>query len=972
MPGSNLTRIEAEERKAVIEAPIHYHVDLDLTVGAKNFGSKSFICFNAKPGSSTFLDLIADEVTSIDLNGKSLDPAVAFQDNRIELTDLKEKNEVTVEARCRYSNTGEGLHRSVDPSDGNIYLYSQFEVPDARRVYAVFDQPDLKATFDFKVLAPASWIVTSNMPVATIEDDPRETLDGTLGDKPNESTRLWDFEPTPVMSSYLTAICAGPYAEWHTEYLNEDGRTVPMAQYCRQSLAKAFAKDVDYLFDITKKGFAFYAKTWGVPYPYAKFDQIYVPEYNAGAMENIGMVTIRDSYVFESKVTDALAERRVVTVLHELAHMWFGDYVTMKWWNDLWLNESFAEFTSTLATAEATEWHDAWATFCSGEKSWALRQDQLPTTHPIVAPINDLNDTYVNFDGITYAKGASVLKQLAFYVGRTQFFEGIHNYLNRHAYSNATLADLLSELEKTSGRDLKAWSAKWLEESGINTIATGLTVNADGTIAELKLTQSAPAEHPVLRPHRLAVGFYNEDAATGKIVRTEQFELDVDGETTIVEAAAGKPRPAFVLVNDDDLTYTKIRFDAESQAFAEANLHRFDDALARAVTWLAFWDMTRDGEFPAERFVDMTLRLLATETESTTFRYALACMSTTAHHYVAPARRDDVLRHVAAERVDSGQRRRSRLGHPVPARHRLLGYIQIQVKSNHGIIARRNRIPAHICDHLAPRAGKTTLTEKLLLYGGAIQTAGSVKGKQSAKHAVSDWMDIEKQRGISVTSSVLQFNYQGKCINILDTPGHQDFSEDTYRTLMAADSAVMVIDAAKGVEAQTIKLFKVCTLRHIPIFTFINKMDREARDPFELMENIEEILGIKTYPMNWPIGCGKEFKGVFDRNTRKVLAFSSDGRANGVKKVEETEAELGDAALDELLTPYLHQQLVDEIELLDGAAEEFDLDRVLRGELSPVFFGSALTNFGVEPFLENFLRLTPPAGPRGQPDRRDR
>ena len=257
-----------------------------------------------------------------------------------------------------------------------------------------------------------------------------------------------------------------------------------------------------------------------------------------------------------------------------------------------------------------------------------------------------------------------------------------------------------------------------------------------------------------------------------------------------------------------------------------------------------------------------------------------------------------------------------------------------------------------------PDAGKTTLTEKLLLYGGAINQAGSVKGKQSAKHAVSDWMDIEKQRGISVTSSVLQFNFAGKCVNILDTPGHQDFSEDTYRTLMAADSAVMVIDAAKGVEAQTIKLFKVCTLRHIPIFTFINKMDREARDPFELMENIEEILGIKTYPMNWPIGCGKEFKGVFDRNERKVLAFSSDGRANGVKKVKEVQAELGDAALDELLTPYLHQQLVDEIELLDGAAEEFDLEKVRCGELSPVFFGSALTNFGVEPFLENFLRLT--------------
>ena len=649
MPGSNLTRIEAEERKAVIEAPIHYHVDLDLTVGAKNFGSKSFICFNAKPGSSTFLDLIADEVTSIDLNGKSLDPAVAFQDNRIELTDLKEKNEVTVEARCRYSNTGEGLHRSVDPSDGNIYLYSQFEVPDARRVYAVFDQPDLKATFDFKVLAPASWIVTSNMPVATIEDDPRETLDGTLGDKPNESTRLWDFEPTPVMSSYLTAICAGPYAEWHTEYLNEDGRTVPMAQYCRQSLAKAFAKDVDYLFDITKKGFAFYAKTWGVPYPYAKFDQIYVPEYNAGAMENIGMVTIRDQYVFESKVTDAYAERRVVTVLHELAHMWFGDYVTMKWWNDLWLNESFAEFTSTLATAEATEWKDAWATFSSGEKSWALNQDQLSTTHPIVAPINDLNDTYVNFDGITYAKGASVLKQLVYYVGREKFFKGINNYLNKHAYSNATLADLLAELELTSGRDLKAWSAQWLEESGINTIATEVEENEDGTIKRLALRQTAPAEHPVLRAHRLAVGFYNEDPETGKIVRTDRFELDVDGELTVVEAAAGKARTSLILVNDDDLTYTKLRFDDKSLAFATSNLYRFDDALARSVIWLALWDMTRDGELPARQFIDTSLAALATEHESTTFRYALAQVSTTAWHYTAPAERAEIVKHVAAE-----------------------------------------------------------------------------------------------------------------------------------------------------------------------------------------------------------------------------------------------------------------------------------------------------------------------------------
>ena len=649
MPGSNLTRVEAQERKAIITYPIEYTVDLDLTQGPKTFVSTSTIRFGAHAGESTFLDLIADSVESVTVNGETLDVNEVFDDDRIDLNNLKEHNEVVVKAVCRYSTTGEGLHRSVDPSDGNVYLYSQFEVPDARRVYAVFDQPDLKATFKFSVKAPQSWTVLSNMPVESTEDLADLTADGTLAGKPAESTKLWHFATTPTMSSYLTAICAGPYAAWHTTYENEDGRTVPMSQYCRQALKDAFAKDVDYLFDITKKGFAFYAKTWSVPYPYAKFDQIYVPEYNAGAMENIGMVTIRDQYVFESKVTDAYAERRVVTVLHELAHMWFGDYVTMKWWNDLWLNESFAEFTSTLATAEATEWKDAWATFSSGEKSWALNQDQLSTTHPIVAPINDLNDTYVNFDGITYAKGASVLKQLVYYVGREKFFKGINNYLNKHAYSNATLADLLAELELTSGRDLKAWSAQWLEESGINTIATEVEENEDGTIKRLALRQTAPAEHPVLRAHRLAVGFYNEDPETGKIVRTDRFELDVDGELTVVDAAAGKARPSLILVNDDDLTYTKLRFDDKSLAFATSNLYRFDDALARSVIWLALWDMTRDGELPARQFIDTSLAALATEHESTTFRYALAQVSTTAWHYTAPAERAEIVKHVAAE-----------------------------------------------------------------------------------------------------------------------------------------------------------------------------------------------------------------------------------------------------------------------------------------------------------------------------------
>ena len=645
MPGANLTRIEAEERASVV-SNVTYTVELDLTRGPKTFVSTSVIEFDAVAGSTTFLDLIADKVDAITLNGRSVDTNV-YEDSRIPLAGLAAHNTVTVTALCRYSTTGEGLHRSVDPSDGNVYLYTQFEVPDARRVYAVFDQPDVKATFDFTVLAPQSWEVISNMPTSSVTALDKLVDEDTLGLKPPEATKRWVFQTTPRMSSYLTAFVAGPYASWHAEYANEDGRTVPMGIYCRQALKDSMAKDVDYLFDITKKGFAFYAKTWGVPYPYAKYDQLFVPEYNAGAMENIGVVTLRDSYVFESKVTDAMANRRVETILHELAHMWFGDYVTMKWWNDLWLNESFAEFMSTLCTAEATDWSNDWATFCAGEKSWALRQDQLPTTHPIVAPINDLNDTYVNFDGITYAKGASVLKQLVFYVGRERFFEGINHYLNKHAYANATLADLLAELESTSGRDLTSWSAKWLEESGINTITPQLKVDDEGRIVSLALQQTAPADHPVLRPHRLAVGFYNEDPASGKIKRTDRIELDVDGELTEVPDVAGKPRPAVLLVNDDDLTYTKIRLDNESLEFAASNLYRFDDALTRAVIWLAFWDMTRDGEFPAERFIELSLKALATEIESTTFRYALAQVGTTAWHYTAHDRREDVVRHVA-------------------------------------------------------------------------------------------------------------------------------------------------------------------------------------------------------------------------------------------------------------------------------------------------------------------------------------
>ncbi|MCI1915291.1 MAG: aminopeptidase N [Bifidobacteriaceae bacterium] len=647
MPGQNLTRDEAQVRREAV-SHVRYIVHLDLTKGAQTFVSTTKISFDAGEGTSTFLDLVAPRVKSILLNGTPLDVETSYRDSRIALSGLSSHNEVEIVAVCEYSHTGEGLHRSVDPSDGNVYLYTQFEVPDARRVYAVFDQPDIKGVFNFSVTAPASWEVISNMPAAS-EEIEGQTEPGTLERGAIEGVKKWEFSPTPRMSSYLTAFIAGPYASWHTEYANEDGRTIPMGMYCRQALKDAMSKDVDYLFDITKRGFAFYAKTWGVPYPYAKYDQIYVPEYNAGAMENIGAVTIRDTYVFESKVTDAYAERRVVTVLHELAHMWFGDLVTMKWWNDLWLNESFAEFMSTLASAEATDWSDAWATFTSGEKSWGQGQDQLPTTHPIAAPINDLNDTQVNFDGITYAKGASVLKQLVAYVGREQFFQGIHNYLTKYSYGNATLADLLAELEKTSGRDLKTWSKLWIEQSGINTIATEVETDDSGVITAFALRQTAPDAHPVLRPHRLKVGFYDLDASgSGAVVRTDSVELDIEGEVTQVPELVGRKRPGFILVNDDDLTYAKLRFDAESVAFLEQHLYAFDDALARAVSWLTLWDMTRDGEYPAEKFIGVSLKALSTEKESTTFRYALSQVEMAARHYVANRRRADVLTVVAS------------------------------------------------------------------------------------------------------------------------------------------------------------------------------------------------------------------------------------------------------------------------------------------------------------------------------------
>jgi aminopeptidase N len=628
VPGENLTRVEAIERASVVQTE-SYAVRLNLTNSDTTFRSLTTVTFGAEPGASTFIDAITSAVHGVTLNGVSLDPATVSDGVRIQLDGLASENVLVVDADMFFVNTGEGLHRFVDPVDNKVYLYSQFEVPDSRRVFAAFEQPDLKATFDFEVVVPTDWVVVSNSPT------PVPVVDG--------ASATWTFPQTPRISSYITAIVAGPYVAQHDQLTSSDGRTIPLGIYVRQSLAEFL--DFDYIFDITKKGFEYFEREFAVPYPFEKYDQLFVPEFNAGAMENAGCVTFTEVYVFRSRVTDAVRERRVVTILHELAHMWFGDLVTMKWWNDLWLNESFAEWASTIATAEATEWTHAWATFQVSEKSWAYRQDQLPSTHPIVATINDLEDVQINFDGITYAKGGSVLKQLVAYVGRDAFFTGVTNYFRANAWKNAELADLLRELEKTSKRDLTTWSAKWLETAGVNTLTPEIVTDDDGTITSFDIVQTAVAEYPTIRPHRLAVGIYGFQGSA--LVRTHRVELDVDGERTTVTDLIGQHRGALVLVNDDDLAYAKIRLDGESLAMAIDHLSDIADPLARALVWGSAWDSTRDAEMAPSDFVDLVLGNIATESESTTVRTTLAQLATTARMYVTPSRRESTIRRIA-------------------------------------------------------------------------------------------------------------------------------------------------------------------------------------------------------------------------------------------------------------------------------------------------------------------------------------
>ncbi|MEX0913817.1 MAG: aminopeptidase N [Demequina sp.] len=643
MPGTNLTRAEAQARASIVRTD-SYEVALDLTTAEDTFRSTSTIRFAATAGESTFVDLIAPTVHSIVLNGEELDPAAHFQDSRIELPSLKEANELTVVADCHYMNTGEGLHRFTDPEDGEVYLYSQFEVADTRRVFAVFEQPDLKATFQFSVTAPDHWHVVSNSPTPDAVAVPEREV--TIAGKERGVAR-WDFPTTTTLPCYVTAVVAGPYHRVEGSVHSRKG-TLGAHVYCRAALAPYL--DADVILADTQQGFDFYERLFEMDYPFEKYDQLFVPEFNAGAMENAGCVTFLEDYVFRSKPTQARVERRTVTVLHELAHMWFGDLVTMKWWNDLWLNESFAEYVSTLATAETTKYADAWVTFNALEKSWAYRQDQLPSTHPIMAEINDLEDVEVNFDGITYAKGASVLKQLVAWVGQDEFFAGVAEYFRKHHHGNTTLRDLLVELEKTSGRDLAAWSDVWLQKAGVTTLRPVIDTDAHDDFAVFAVAQETPEQWPTQRPHRIGIGGYDlrtTDAGETVLERSSYVETDIRGERTDIADFVGMHRPALILVNDNDLAYTKVRLDEQSLATAVEHVSDFTDALPRSIVLAAAWDMTRDGEMPARQYVDLVLNNIGAETQSTVVMMLLRQLSTTVNLYVAPDAAKDVAQQAA-------------------------------------------------------------------------------------------------------------------------------------------------------------------------------------------------------------------------------------------------------------------------------------------------------------------------------------
>ena len=622
--GTNITQVEASQRSEVIKVS-SYKIDLDLTTGAETFLVKTSVNFaGLKPGATTFIDCVGKRVISAKLNGVDFDPK--FDGESVFLPPLAAENTLEIEHEGVYSNSGEGLHRFVDPADNEVYLYTQFETGDARRMYACFDQPDQKATFTISTITPKHWEVISNYGIEATKD-----LDG--------DRKHIQFATSQVISTYVTAIVAGAYKSVHDEYKGE--KTIPLGIYARKSFFQNV--DAENIFEVTKQGFAYFEKTFGLAYPFGKYDQIAVAEYNWGAMENVGCVTFHeDVLIFRSKVTERNYISRATTIHHEMAHMWFGDLVTMKWWQDLWLNESFAEWASYLSVSESTKYKNAWTEFNSVRKNWAYRVDQMTSTHPIAVEMEDLDAVRTNFDGISYAKGASVLQQLVAHVGRENFIAGLRKYFAKHAYKNTELSDLITELQSASGKDLTDWVNTWLRTAGVNTLRPVISLDGDN-YASVSVKQEFPPM-PIgskeLRPHRLYVGLF--DVKGDALVRRESIEVDIAGALTEVKELAGKKSADLLLINDHDQTYAKLRFDDRSVETMKKYLGNLDDSLARGLIWASLWDSTRDGELAASDYITIALNALKGESDISMITATFMQIDTAIWAYVAPKNREAV------------------------------------------------------------------------------------------------------------------------------------------------------------------------------------------------------------------------------------------------------------------------------------------------------------------------------------------
>jgi len=635
----NITRSESAARAGLLEVQ-SYAIALDLRAveSDSTFLSRCTVAFRAgRAGASTWVDLIAEEVLGAELNGRPVDLS-GYDGARLVLADLAAENRLVVTARCRYMNSGEGLHRSVDPTDAQTYLYTQCAAADARRVFACFEQPDLKASFTWDVVAPAGWQLVSTSPTP----EPVEVGPGLA---------RWLFDPTPPLPTYLAALCAGPFHAVRSQYVGRHG-TYPLGVFVRASMAPHL--DADEILEITRAGLAHYEREFVVPYPFGKYDQVFLPEFNFGAMENPGVVTFReDAYLYRSRVTEAARELRAMVICHEMAHMWFGDLVTMRWWDDLWLNESFASWAGFGVAASATRFTQSWTDFALSQKAWAYVQDQLPSTHPVVSDIVDLDAMAQNFDGITYAKGASVLKQLVAHVGYDAFLAGVNRYFARHAWGNATLADLLVELEAASGRDLAAWARVWLQVPGVTTLQAHVELDAGGRYESVRIEQ-LPATRPLgvpqdLRPHRVAIGLYRwTGSGDARLVRDARVEVDVPGAEAEVHELVGVPAADLLLVNDDDLTYAKVRLDPASMATARVGVGALADSLPRALVWGALWEQVRDLAMPAQEFVDVALTGLADESRPGIIDTVRGLMVMASTRFVDPTLRADVAQRMCA------------------------------------------------------------------------------------------------------------------------------------------------------------------------------------------------------------------------------------------------------------------------------------------------------------------------------------